>query len=344
MVNIMQARKNINIEILRSMAVFSVILIHMTVPIFHSKDVMNNDMPLWLVGNFYYTISRFCVPIFFIIATYIAFNSLSSSAGFISKIKRIGVPYVFWSAIYFIFNGGNDFFDFIRLTFTKFTSVHLWFLPVFLGFVLFLPAVKKILDNDSLCQFKHLTFLVLFFSIALPSIVYLLDTIVGGFSYLNGLNQFGLTFPSYIAYALVFPYVYRKVNALYYAIIFICIIVINAALNIFVSIKTGAPNEFYYQYTTPFVFISSYILFIVVMSINFDNICVPVKNVIYKIGMNSFGVYLVHWMVFIVLKRNDIVFNQLSVFGPIANTIMVLIVSYFFVVVIRKIKYINYVL
>ncbi|MBV7404095.1 acyltransferase [Enterobacter sp. ENT03] len=340
----MHAKRNVNIETLRSMAVFSVILIHMAVPVFHSKEVMNDYTPLWLVSNVYYTFSRFCVPIFFIIATYIAFNSLSTNIGFLSKVKRIGIPYVFWSALYFIFNGGTDFISFIKLTFTKYTSVHLWFLPAFLGFVFVLPAVKKIFENNSVRDFKYLPVLIFFFSIALPSLVYFLNTFVGNFSYLNGLNQFELTFPAYIAYALAFPYIYRKVNVIRYTVIFMVIVFINAALNIFVSLKTGVPNEFYYQYTTPLVFISSYVLFNIFMSINFDVVYTPVKELIYSIGMNSFGIYLVHWMVFMVLKRNNLIFEQVSVMGPIANALLILTISYVIVVIIRKIKFANYII
>ncbi|NCH56269.1 acyltransferase [Cronobacter muytjensii] len=338
----MNAKRNINIETLRTMAVFSVILIHMAVPVFHSKEVMNSDISLWLVSNLYYTISRFCVPIFFIIATYIAFNSLSKNMGFLSRIKRIGVPYVFWSTLYYIFNGGDDVFNLIKLTLTKYTSVHLWFLPAFLGFVLFLPAVKKILDNDSLRELRYLPILVFLFSVVLPSTTHFLNTFIGDFSYLNGLNQFELNLPAYIAYALVFPYVYRKVNAVYYTFIFFFIVFVNAALNVLVSLKTGVPNEYYYQYTTPLVFISSYVLFNVFMSINLDAVYTPVKNLIYSIGMNSFGIYLVHWMVFMVLKRNNLIFEQISVTGPIANTLLVMAISFFIVMIIRRIKFANY--
>ena len=55
----------INIEILRALAIVSVILIHMSMGHFYDLNLMSNDFFAWVTNNIYYTLTRFCVPVFF---------------------------------------------------------------------------------------------------------------------------------------------------------------------------------------------------------------------------------------------------------------------------------------
>lgn len=54
----------INIEILRALAIVSVILIHMSMGHFYDLNLMSNDFFAWVTNNIYYTLTRFCVPVF----------------------------------------------------------------------------------------------------------------------------------------------------------------------------------------------------------------------------------------------------------------------------------------
>lgn len=142
MVIALSSNKIINIEILRVLAIVSVILIHMSMGHFHDLNLMSQNFSAWVVNNIYHALSRFCVPVFFIIAAYISYNNKSSSS-WKDKLIRIGLPYVIWSVVYYYYQGGSSIIELINKIFTSNPSFHLWFLPPFLGFVILLPAIKK---------------------------------------------------------------------------------------------------------------------------------------------------------------------------------------------------------
>lgn len=338
----LSSNKIINIEILRFLAIVSVILIHMSMGHFYDLNLMNQNFPAWVVNNIYYTLSRFCVPAFFIIAAYISYNNKSSSS-WSDKIIRIGLPYVVWSAIYYYYQGGTSIVELINKIFTSNPSFHLWFLPPFLGFVILLPAIKKIFntENDSK-QFKHVFVLLFIFSILTPSVIVLLNYFYGGYDFLYGLGNFGFTLPGLLIFAFAFPFMHKKIKPAIGLFTYALLIIANLLLSISVSEKLATPNEYFYSYATPLVFISSFVLFNSIMSIDFSFVLGWVAGLIYKIGSCSFGIYLVHWLVYGLLDRYGFAFHGRAIVDPIINTCIVFIISFLVISFARYIKPLRY--
>ncbi len=302
---------------------------------------MKNDSFAWMVNNAYYSLTRFCVPIFFIIAAYISYKNITSSS-WVDKIKRIAIPYLFWSIIYYLQSGGSI-VDLITKVLTSNTSFHLWFLPPFLGFVLLLPAVKKIFSSVyDVKQFRYLFVLLFIFSIIIPSVIFFMNNFYGGYDFLYGLGNFGLTIPGLMLYAFSFPYMHKKVKPGRWLLIYTLIIALNLLLNILASKNQNSPNEFFYGYSSALVFVSSFIFFNAVMSIDFSFLPKWSASLIYKIGGCSFGMYLVHWLVYILLDRYGLVFHGRAIIHPIANSIIIFLISFILIYLARKFRSLRY--
>lgn len=336
----MENKKILNIEILRVMAIIAVVLIHMTIPYFYDINLMNGNYTAWAFNNLYNAISRFCVPVFFIISAYLSFNG-KSSKGVASRIKRLAIPYISWSAIYFLYNGGSDIIEFIKKITTSNTSFHLWFLPPFIGYTLLLPAIKKMVSLDDGESQKYIIIIITIASILPQAVIYAMNTFYGDYSFLSGVNNFGLSFPSLLTYAIAFPLLYRKVSITKCVFLYSAMVALNLLVSLLVSEKTGKTDTFFYGYTTPFVFISSFILFNIIMSADLSFISGFAKKTIISIGDCSFGVYLSHWIVYLILGRYGMVFTGRAIIDPLLNTVIVFLISFYLIYALKKIKYLR---
>lgn len=333
----MERKKIINIEFMRVVAILSVILIHMSMNNFYDAGLIQSNIIAWVFNNIYYTLTRFCVPAFFIISAYISFNGKSNS-GWVDRVTRLGIPYIFWSAVYYYYQGGDDLFELFKKLTTSVTSFHLWFIPPFLGFTLFLPAIKKVFSGDDGGSYLYISILVVFFAIVLPSVVAFMNYFYGGYDFLYGMNGYGLSLPALLAYGFAFPFLYKKCNVIIWSIIYLVIVSITLLINVFATLKLGKPDEFFYGYTTPLVFISSFILFNIIMSVDFSKMPKAIELVICKIAECSFGVYLVHWLVFMVLDKYGLIIHGRAIAGPIINVMIVFFISFSIIYTIRLVK------
>jgi surface polysaccharide O-acyltransferase-like enzyme len=93
-------------------------------------------------------IARFAVPLFFVISGFVLEISFTSNLGYLSFIKkrfsRIFIPFVFWSAIYYLFIYKNNHDNILRVILTGDASYQLYFIPTLCIFYLVFPLLHKI--------------------------------------------------------------------------------------------------------------------------------------------------------------------------------------------------------
>jgi len=130
------------IDVMRFIAAFLVILAHVTE---WSKSPQ-------LAYDFYYTISRVAVPIFFLLSGYLLLSKEEPISVFLKKrLTRIAVPFLVWSIIYDIVYS-HSFIDtgitldailklFIRIIRGP-RGGHLWFMYFLIGLYLLTPALR----------------------------------------------------------------------------------------------------------------------------------------------------------------------------------------------------------
>ncbi len=149
----MQEKKNSlynpTIDILRIIAILAVICIHTTT---RTLEASSNDIVRLPWTYFLNQSLRFAVPMFFFISGFVLELQYvhNNYMQYITKrIRRIFIPYIFWSIIYFHFVFNNLPFplfslQFVHLLLVGGASYQLYFIPALLIFYLFFPIIHKL--------------------------------------------------------------------------------------------------------------------------------------------------------------------------------------------------------
>ena len=133
------------IDILRTISIFAVILVHTTTRTLEVTKYNLLKTPWTLFLN---QAARFAVPLFFMISGFVLELNYHLHESYLTYLKkrfsRIFVPYVFWSVIYyfFIYYKGRD-PNFLSSLIFGDASYQLYFIPSLLIFYLLFPLFHK---------------------------------------------------------------------------------------------------------------------------------------------------------------------------------------------------------
>lgn len=141
------------IELLRAVSCFAVILLHTVNNVITNTEIYGTNT--WNIANFINSISRFTVPIFLMISGFFSLNSKkneSVTAFLKKKFKRLFVPLVIYSALYYVAEtlmsrGKFSVFNFLFRFITMDIHYHLWFLYTLLSIEIFTPLFKTVVQN-----------------------------------------------------------------------------------------------------------------------------------------------------------------------------------------------------
>jgi probable poly-beta-1,6-N-acetyl-D-glucosamine export protein len=132
------------VDALRVIAILAVILIHTTTRTLEVSVFDLQRMSWTLILN---QISRFAVPLFFIISGFVLELNYTFHAGYFSylkkRVKRLFIPYIVWSAIYYYFLYTNHTRSFLSALLDGSSSYQLYFIPSLLLFYIFFPLIHK---------------------------------------------------------------------------------------------------------------------------------------------------------------------------------------------------------
>jgi len=142
------------IDLLRIIAIYQVILIHASFPIFFKPDLHSSYL---LAANFYDSFSRASVPVFFIISGYLLLGRTESISDFLRRrFLKVGIPTLAWTIAYLIwheeaYRDGSMNVLHIGLSMTKAvfagdTELHLWFAYVLLCLYLVVPILRVLVS------------------------------------------------------------------------------------------------------------------------------------------------------------------------------------------------------
>lgn len=133
------------VDILRLLAILAVILIHTTTKALEITHFDLLSIPWTLFLN---QISRFAVPLFFMISGFVLELSYSSNTSYFSylikRLNRIVIPYIFWSAVYFLFVYPHPGASFLSALIYGSSSHQLYFIPTLLIFYAFFPLFHRL--------------------------------------------------------------------------------------------------------------------------------------------------------------------------------------------------------
>jgi surface polysaccharide O-acyltransferase-like enzyme len=130
------------IDILRTIAIFAVLLIHTTTRTLEASSFKIQQVPWTLFLN---QTGRFAVPLFFMISGYVLELNFNLHEGYFSylkkRISRIFIPFIFWSGIYYFFVYTNHTENYFQALVGGDASYQLYFIPALLIFYLVFPLI-----------------------------------------------------------------------------------------------------------------------------------------------------------------------------------------------------------
>ena len=137
---------DVAIDAMRTVSILAVILIHTSTKIlqFGQDDLIT--LPVAIFSN---QISRFAVPLFFMISGFVLeLNHKDESyAAYLSRrVKKIFVPYVVWSLIYSLWVYPQDLSNLPRLILYGGASYQLYFIPAIVVFYLIFPILHRLIS------------------------------------------------------------------------------------------------------------------------------------------------------------------------------------------------------
>lgn len=159
-------------DVLKVIAVFFVILIHVVSEYWDTLSVNSSSfIGLSLLDS----LSRFCVPIYFMVSGAIFLNEekeITVKDVFKKYIPRILIIFIFWNLVYSFLNIliiGNKTLSFkvigniIINTLLGKGLFHLYFLPILMGFYLCLPLLKYITKKENKDILKYMIIVLFIF-------------------------------------------------------------------------------------------------------------------------------------------------------------------------------------
>lgn len=132
------------LDAMRAIAIAAVVMIHTTT---RTIETAKDNVVVFPWTLFLNQISRFAVPLFFIVSGFALELNYSNNTNYLEYLKKrlgkIFVPYVFWSAIYYLFIYNQNHDNFFQVLYLGNASYQLYFIPTLFIFYLIFPVLHK---------------------------------------------------------------------------------------------------------------------------------------------------------------------------------------------------------
>jgi len=330
-------------NLIRIVAVFQVVLVHLSYVIFFKDDLLSAN---WMAANFYDSFSRMGVPLFFMVSGYLLLGKTEPLPDFFRKrFVKVGIPTLFWSIFYLFrsvdaYSSGKMSPPAIALSILKAmylgdVEIHLWFLYILVGIYFVVPILRMFVSAASR---RDLAYFIGMWFVA--------SSLLEMTQWLTGFTT-ALVIPvvtGYVGYFVMGHYLAsielsRRGRILSAMGIVIAIAVTFFGTNI-LSANAGPIDSYFYSYFSPPTVLAAVFGFLLLKDLGQN----PGKagRVMRVVSANSFGIYLIHIFVIGSLQKGVFGFRLYSWMGPtwymIPLTAMaVFFTSFVIVFVLRKI-------
>jgi surface polysaccharide O-acyltransferase-like enzyme len=288
------------LDVLRILACFAVVVIHSAGMIYEPGAIGAN---VWLVGVILNSLSRWCVPIFFMISglNLLSYRERYSTKTFLSKrFFRVVVPFIFWAIFYFIWAWSigdlkiSNFVDGVNNLIGGPPVYHLWFFYAYIGVCLVTPFLTPLTKKENR---SYLVWLI--------AICIFANQIVPLFSKFLGIS-FGFEIPlasAYLDYYLLgwwlkdkeFP---PKIKWLIFSggILGILVTIFGSY---WLCIQKGTTDFYFMDYEALTTLAAALMVFTGIKQLNWEKIInnQGVRSVVRNLADCSFGIYLVHILI-----------------------------------------------
>ena len=342
--------RHLYLDLLRVIAIFAVITLHVSAPIVVSfSNIPSNH---WMIANIIDSITRFCVPVFFMISGALLLGddrNYQFSYLFRKRILRIFIPFLIWSFFYifymhFYVKPYANLFSEVFSILNHPAMYHLWFIYPLIGLYILLPLLGTFVTHAEESKIRY--FLILWGIVAIlnPLLNILFSYQPPIFSLPNNIQETWL----YTGYFVLGFYLSR--NPFYYnkwLPIFLIIsgIMITVFATDYFSHKYAKFYEFFYSYMAPNVLMVSVGVFLIIKMAAFklETLKPLNRSLLIKLSEASFGIYLMH--VFFIYQANMILHLDGNTFHPLIGVFLtsffVFVVSAALTYLIRQISFVG---
>ena len=286
------------LDYLRVLAMFAIIVPHVSAQYFYDADVYGLD---WHLLNIMNGVTRWVVPVFLMISgTLFLGRDIPIKKVYTKYVSRMAVSFLVWSTIYSLFADTNLLG---RIVIIIKGHYHLWFVLMMIGVYMLMPLVRPFAENET--RLKYYLVLALVFALILPQASTMArdfgnESIINGFDAIDsavGHMTVKLVL-GYVAYFVLGYYISKneqtKKQRIVIYILSILSYIATIALNSAVALKTGKYCETYYGSFTVNIMLEGLGIFVL-----FKHLNLKPNKIIQTLSKYGFGVYLVHVLIII---------------------------------------------
>jgi len=283
------------IDLVRVVAVFQVVLVHMSYVIFYKEPVLSAN---WVAANFYDSFSRMGVPLFFMVSGYLLLGKNEPVIDFFRKrFVKVGIPALFWSVAYLIWSveayrdGSMTLFrimlSMLKTMYLGNVEIHLWFVYILIGIYLATPILRVFVSAASR---QDLTYFIILWFVATP-LLEVADRLLG--------------FPTALAIPVVAGYVgyfimgywladvNLSVRGKYLSMLGIIVAVIVTFVGTYLlSANAGPIDSYFYSYFSPPTVLASVCGYLLLKDLGRNMGCA--REFVRVVSACSFGIFLIH--------------------------------------------------
>lgn len=279
--------RDIGLDVTRVMASMMVVVIHVSASLFYRFEAD------WPAANFYDSLSRSAVPLFFMISGALLVPRDSDLSSIIRRAARMVVPLVFGSYVYLIwwtYNRVQPAPDLNPLSLLKGPVVfHLWFFYTLLGVYLFLPLLQGLYRKARSLHFFYLAMVLLAASI-IPTLRDFGVSVPVGVDLQYFAQYAGYTFAGAVL-AGILPTPTQTLLAGALGVVFsMC----TALWTWHLSVSSGAPLETVFVYHAPLVALAGAAFFVAFRGIGSNFVNGMLARITIFVAQNAVGVFIFH--------------------------------------------------
>ncbi|MEX6120209.1 acyltransferase [Providencia hangzhouensis] len=291
------------VDYLRAIACLCVVLLHVSVIyVLNIEKIDDNNFSNWILSDYLNSITRICVPIFFMISGYFFFSEKKPK---VKNFMRLFLSLLFYSLMAYVmyFTSSFLFSDSKNIKYNFFSEpafYHLWFFyPLIVIYLL--SSFVKIRNDSAMLGFILISFIFVFLSKNLS----VLTDISFGFSFDNFFSIDG-SFVFYFLYAVAGACIGNidikkyNISSLFLILMIIIPSIIIAYLTYVKTMEKGYYFDVLFSFTSPLVYIMSISMFVLFIKIS-DRL--NPSRVINLLSRNSLAIYGTHAFFIAILAK-----------------------------------------
>ena len=344
------------VDLIRTVAIILVILLHASIEPNPGLSQMSPEgVQMWWVSNIYNSISRVAVPLFVMLTGALLLQPTktdeSLSVFFKKRWNRIGIPVLFWGAIFFLY----DFFvkgqeltsTYVLQGMLAGPYVHFWYVYLLVGLYLITPLIRVLIAHADWSLIRY--FLIIWFTGTGIFSLFTLNASISPQAVWFEDNVFILT--GIIGYFVLGAYITKlhvSSRLLYLGLIASSVFTIVGTYFV-IGTLGEAYSQFFLTAISFNVIIASISLFLIMGTVQNQTIEKRIPRgarIIKVISENTLPIYLFHIIVLEALQKGVFGFKlSVTTINPIIEipltTVVTLLICLVIIVPLKKLPYVK---